>query len=58
MKKKKEVQSMHSRMFEKIKNWYENGDWNKTQVGDAVAKGRITEDEFEEIVGEPYIPRN
>lgn len=49
---------MHSKMFEQIKNWYDTGAWNKTMVGDAVAKGKITEAEYEEIVGEPYIPRN
>ena len=41
---------MHSRMFEKIKTWYEKGLWTKEQVHDAVPK-LITEEEYIEIVG-------
>ena len=36
---------MHSRMFEKIKTWYEKGLWSKEQVHDAVPK-LITEAEY------------
>lgn len=43
----------HSKMFEKIKAYYEEGRWLKSWVANAVAKGKITADEYEEIVGEP-----
>lgn len=47
---------MHSKWFDKINLWY-NGTpqmWTKKQVHDAVVKGKITAEEYEEIVGEPY----
>ena len=44
----------HSKMFEKIKDYYEKGRWSKAWVRDAVVKGKITAAEYEEIVGEPY----
>ena len=40
--------------FEKVKKYYDSGFWNKKMVKNAVIKGWITEDEYEEIVGEPY----
>ncbi len=40
--------------FEKVKKYYDAGLWNKVMVRNAVIKGWITEDEYEEIVGEPY----
>lgn len=40
--------------FNKVKNYYDSGLWNKTMVHNAVVKGWITEAEYEEIVGEPY----
>lgn len=43
-----------SKMFEKIKAWYENGDWPLEWVRNAVAKGKITAGEFKEITGEDY----
>ena len=42
---------MHSRMFEKIKMFYEKGLWTKEMVQEAVTKGLITEEEYIEIVG-------
>lgn len=42
---------MHSKMFDKIKKWYELGLWTKEQVHQAVEKGLITEEEYKEIVG-------
>lgn len=42
---------MHSRMFEKIKMFYDKGLWTKEQVHQAVEKGLITEEEYIEIVG-------
>jgi uncharacterized XkdX family phage protein len=41
-------------MFEKIKRWYEEGLWTKAMVRNAVKKGKITAEQYEEIVGEPY----
>lgn len=41
-------------MFEKIKNWYDSGLWTKAMVRNAVRKGKITEEQYEEIVGEPF----
>lgn len=36
---------------EQIKIWYEMGVWNRKRVTDAVAKGKITEEEASEILG-------
>ena len=47
----------HSKMFDKIKNWFDKGLWDITKVYDAVPK-LITAEEFEEITGEPYVPVN
>jgi len=44
--------------FEKVKYYYDNGLWTKEMVNNAVVKNWITEQEYEEIVGEPYIPIN
>ena len=41
-------------MFEKIKKWYDEGLWTKAMVRNAVRKGKITAEQYEEIVGEPY----
>ena len=38
-----------------MKNYYEGGCWTKKQVGDAVAKGWITAEEYREITGEDYV---
>lgn len=40
--------------FNKVKNYYDSGLWNKTMVRNAVVKGWITAEEYMEIVGEPY----
>lgn len=45
---------MHSKMYEKIKRYYDNGFWNIARVRNAVIKGVITEEEFLEITGENY----
>ena len=47
--------SEHSEMFEQIKTWYDAGKWKKKAVRNAVVKGWITAEEYEEIVGEPYV---
>jgi uncharacterized XkdX family phage protein len=44
-----------SRKFEKVKTYYEKGLWSKARVREAVIRGWITEDEYEEITGEVYI---
>lgn len=44
----------HSKKFEQIKKWYEEGYWSKKRVHDAVGK-LITAEEYEEITGEPYV---
>ena len=45
---------MYSKMYEKIKRYYDDGFWNITRVKNAVIKGVITEEEFAEITGENY----
>lgn len=44
----------HSPKFEKVKSYYDRGLWKEFQVANAVAKGWITPEEYEEIVGQPY----
>ena len=44
----------HSPKFELVKNYYETGRWSKKAVRNAVAKGWITAEEYEEITGEEY----
>ena len=39
-------------MKEKIKKWYEQGLWTAEMVRNAVIKGKLTEDEYRDIVGE------
>ena len=39
----------------KIKKFYEIGLWNDEMVGNAVIKGKITPEEYEEITGEKYV---
>ena len=39
-------------MKEKIKKWYEQGLWTAEIVRNAVIKGKLTEEEYREIVGE------
>lgn len=41
----------HSPKFEKIKFYYDNGFWTAKMVRNAVNKGLITEEEYEEITG-------
>jgi len=44
----------HSKNFEKVKRYYDNGLWSKAKVKNAVVKEWITAAEYEEITGEPY----
>lgn len=39
-------------MKEKINKWYEQGLWTAEMVRNAVIKGKLTEEEYREIVGE------
>ena len=41
-------------MFEKIKNYYNQGLWDESRVRDAVAKGAITPEQFKEITGKDF----
>ena len=44
----------HSPKFELVKGYYDSGLWKKKAVRNAVVKGWIRADEYEEITGEPY----
>lgn len=46
--------SKHSAKFELVKGYYDDGIWKKKAVRNAVVKGWITGDEYEEITGEAY----
>lgn len=46
---------MSSRFYEMAKRNYEKGLWNLDMLMNFVALGRITEDEYEEITGQPYM---
>lgn len=43
-----------SAWFDRIKRFYERGLWDKERVKDAVRTNTITEEEYEQIVGEPF----
>ena len=43
-----------SKMYEKIKEYYNTGLWSEKRVRNMVIKGIITEEEFYEITGEFY----
>ena len=43
-----------SKMYEKIKEYYDTGLWSEERVRNMVIKGVITEEEFYEITGEFY----
>lgn len=44
----------HSVNYEKVKSYYNRGLWNLARVKKAVEKGWITEEEYQEITGQPY----
>mgnify|MGYP002524246617 CR=1 FL=1 len=44
----------HSKNFEKVKYYYETRRWDEYRVSEAVKKGWITAEEYEEITGQPY----
>lgn len=41
--------------FEKIKEYYDKGFWDKTRVAAAVKYGKITPEEYFKITGEEYV---
>lgn len=43
-----------SKMYDKIKDYYDRGLWSKARVRNMVLKGVITEEEYQLIVGEPF----
>ncbi|MBQ9659508.1 MAG: XkdX family protein [Clostridia bacterium] len=43
----------HSKNFEKVKTYYDDGMWNISKVHNAVGKW-ITAEEYKEITGEDY----
>lgn len=45
---------MKSRMYDKIKTYYDTGLWNEARVKNMVIKGIITEEEYSTIVGKDY----
>lgn len=47
----------HSKNFKKVKKYYDQRLWTKEMVYNVVGKW-ITLAEYEEIVGEPYIPED
>ena len=44
----------HSKKYNLVKEYYDSGAWNIARVRNAVVKGWITTEEFEEITGEVY----
>ena len=43
-----------SKMYEKIKKYYDTGLWSEVRVRNMVVKGIITEEEYASIVGKEY----
>ena len=43
-----------SKMYEKIKRYYDTGLWSEERVRNMVVKGVITEEEYASIVGKEY----
>lgn len=44
-----------SSKFNKVKSYYDRGLWSKARVREAVVHEWITAEEYELIVGEPYV---
>lgn len=43
-----------SKLYEKIKSYYDTGLWSKTRVKNMVIKGFITKEEYKDIIGKEY----
>ena len=41
-----------SKLAESIKKWYDNGNWTRRQVEAVLERGKITQEEFDWIVGD------
>lgn len=50
----KAKESVYSKNYEKVKEYYNGGYWKEARVKNAVTKGWITEDEYTEITGNRY----
>lgn len=48
------AETKHSKMFDKIRRYYDLHVWTANMVRNAVIKGKITEEEYTEITGEEY----
>lgn len=45
---------MASSMYKVVKRYYDKGTYDKDDVRKFVVAGRLTEEEYESITGEPY----
>ena len=43
-----------SKMYEKIKEYYDSGFWSEKRVRNMVVKGIITEEEYKDIIDKIY----
>ena len=43
-----------SKMYEKVKSYYDTGLWSEVRVRNMVIKGIITEEEYKAIIGKKY----
>ena len=43
-----------SKMYEKVKSYYDTGLWNEERVRNMVVKGVITEEEYKSIIDKEY----
>ena len=43
-----------SKMYEKVKKYYDIGLWSEERVRNMVIRGIITEEEYKDIIGKEY----
>lgn len=43
-----------SKIYDKIKSYYDSGLWSEIRVRNMVVKGIITEEEYKTIIGKEY----
>ena len=43
-----------SKIYDKIKSYYDSGLWSEVRVRNMVIKGIITEEEYKTIIGKEY----
>ena len=43
-----------SKIYDKIKSYYDSGLWGEVRVRNMVVKGIITEEEYKAIIGKEY----